>query len=71
MGDEIMKKDKTATIRTAREILNSRPVYLDTETTGLGNDAEIVDIAIIDSVGKQFETLAYGLLEEIKRKHNG
>jgi DNA polymerase-3 subunit epsilon len=28
-------------------------VYLDTETTGLGNDAEIVDIAIIDSDGTE------------------
>jgi DNA polymerase-3 subunit epsilon len=53
MGDETMEKDKTATIRTAREILNSGPVYLDTETTGLGNDAEIVDIAIIDSDGTE------------------
>ena len=27
-------------------------LYLDTETTGLGNDAEIVDIAVIDSSGR-------------------
>src|SRR5581483_966548 len=27
-------------------------VYLDTDTTGLGRAAEIVDIAIVDSVGR-------------------
>jgi DNA polymerase-3 subunit epsilon len=48
-----MKDAKKDAIRTAHEILNSGPVYLDTETTGLGNDAEIVDIAIIDSDGTE------------------
>lgn len=28
------------------------PVYLDTETTGLGSNAEIIEIAILDSDGK-------------------
>lgn len=39
------KKEATA---KAKEWLNSKPLYLDSETTGLGNDAEIVDICIID-----------------------
>ncbi len=38
-------------IRKAKEWLERKPVYLDTETTGLGNDAEIVEIAIVDSEG--------------------
>jgi DNA polymerase-3 subunit epsilon len=38
-------------IRMAREILASNPVYVDTETTGLGRDAEIVEIAIVDHEG--------------------
>ncbi len=38
-------------IRTAKAWLQRRPVYLDTETTGLGPDAEIVEIAIVDSDG--------------------
>jgi DNA polymerase-3 subunit epsilon len=35
----------------ARSILNKNPVYLDTETTGLDKNAEIVEIAIIDCAG--------------------
>ena len=38
-------------IRMAREILASNPAYVDTETTGLGRDAEIVEIAIVDHEG--------------------
>ncbi len=32
----------------ARELLQSHPVYLDTETTGLHNAAEVIEIGIID-----------------------
>lgn len=43
---------RTRSIAWAREIIDdSRTVFLDTETTGLGGDAEIVDIAIIDIHG--------------------
>lgn len=38
-------------IKAARQLLATNPVILDTETTGLGNDAEIVEIAMIDSDG--------------------
>jgi DNA polymerase III subunit epsilon len=42
----------------AQRILQSRPVFLDTETTGLGPDAEVVEIAIVDSAGATlFESL--------------
>ncbi|MCF7989008.1 MAG: 3'-5' exonuclease [Thiohalocapsa sp.] len=37
--------------RIARGWLARRPVYLDTETTGLGPDAEIVEIAILETDG--------------------
>ena len=46
-----MKPDKIEAIKTAREIVGLRPVYLDTETTGLDSEAEIVDIAIIGPEG--------------------
>jgi DNA polymerase III subunit epsilon len=36
----------------ARYWLSLNPLYLDTETTGLGPDAEIVQIAIIDDTGR-------------------
>lgn len=36
----------------AREWLDINALILDTETTGLGGDAEIVEISIIDSTGK-------------------
>jgi DNA polymerase-3 subunit epsilon len=38
-------------VRTAREILESRPVYLDTETTGLGPGSQIIEICVLDSDG--------------------
>jgi DNA polymerase-3 subunit epsilon len=38
-------------ILTARHILDQRPVFLDTETTGLDYTAEIVEISIVDSDG--------------------
>jgi DNA polymerase III subunit epsilon len=38
-------------VRMAREILATQPVYVDTETTGLGRDAEIVELAIVDNDG--------------------
>lgn len=53
-----MNTDKIEAIKTAREWLKLKPVYLDTETTGLDSQAEIVDIAIIDSDGtKLVDTL--------------
>jgi DNA polymerase-3 subunit epsilon len=38
-------------IDTARTILEKKPVYLDTETTGLNSDDEIIEIAIVDDDG--------------------
>lgn len=35
-------------IQTARELLKLHPVYLDTETTGIDSNSEIVEICIID-----------------------
>lgn len=39
-------------IQTARQVLNVKPVYLDTETTGLERSDEIVEIAIVDAEGQ-------------------
>ena len=45
-------------IETARKIVSMRPVYLDTETTGLERSDEIVEISIIDDEGQVvFESL--------------
>lgn len=38
-------------ITTAREILLHNPVYLDTETTGLGPQDEIIEVTVIDHDG--------------------
>ena len=35
----------------AREMVARRPVYLDTETTGLDSESEIVEISLVDSDG--------------------
>ncbi len=39
-------------IQIARQIIEQRPVYIDTETTGIGKEDEIVEISIIDFDGK-------------------
>ena len=43
--------ERADAIKTARSILNQKPVYLDTETTGLERSDEIVEIALIDFDG--------------------
>lgn len=44
--------DYNETIETATRWLHSDPLFLDTETTGLGVEAEICEIAILDMQGK-------------------
>jgi len=39
-------------VQLARQIIAKNPVYLDTETTGLEKQDEIVEIAIIDDMGE-------------------
>lgn len=43
--------DRSRAILTAREWIERRPLFLDTETTGLGPGDQIVDIAVVDSDG--------------------
>jgi DNA polymerase III epsilon subunit-like protein len=38
-------------IETARSVLAKNPVFLDTETTGLGNEDEIIELAIVEHDG--------------------
>jgi hypothetical protein len=38
-------------INKARQILALNPIFLDTETTGLGVRAEIVEICLVDLAG--------------------
>ncbi|MGD9092824.1 MAG: 3'-5' exonuclease [Anaerolineales bacterium] len=44
--------DRKSAIQTARRILLRAPLYLDTETTGIDQKSEIVEICIIDNKGK-------------------
>ncbi|NLG99843.1 MAG: 3'-5' exonuclease [Chloroflexi bacterium] len=45
-------------IETAQKVLSARPVYLDTETTGLSRTDEIIEISIVDDDGSVlFESL--------------
>lgn len=47
-----MKEDRLDAIKLAKSIIELKPVYLDTETSGLRDNAEIVEIAILDHDGK-------------------
>ena len=42
---------RRSAIETAREMVARRPVYLDTETTGLDAQSEIVEISLVDADG--------------------
>ncbi len=42
---------RIAAIQAARDICNQNPIFLDTETTGLDSNAEIVEIVVLDSDG--------------------
>lgn len=48
MGDLGARRE---VVRRARDILAQRPVYLDTETTGLAATDEIVEICLVDDDG--------------------
>ncbi len=39
-------------IETARKVIENRPIYLDTETTGLERSDEIIEISIVDDEGQ-------------------
>ena len=43
--------DRNKAIERAKEFLAGNPLFLDTETTGLDNDSEICEIAIIEADG--------------------
>jgi DNA polymerase-3 subunit epsilon len=47
-----LNKYRIEAIATARAIMANDPVFIDTETTGLGSDAEVCDIAVVNSAGE-------------------
>lgn len=52
--DQLLDEDSTErqrAARIAREWLTLNPLFVDTETTGLEDDAEIVSIAVVDAAG--------------------
>lgn len=50
--------DRLLAIETARQKLASQPLYLDTETTGIEVNDEIIEISLIDDAGQAlFESL--------------
>jgi len=44
--------ERQRAVLVAREILEARPVYIDTETTGLDPDSEIIEICVLDQDGR-------------------
>jgi DNA polymerase-3 subunit epsilon len=47
----INSRSRKSAIEEARLLIQSNPVYLDTETTGLHQTAEVIEIGIIDDQG--------------------
>lgn len=47
----MLPSNRSTAIQAARRYSQSRPVFLDTETTGLDDSAEIVEITLIDHQG--------------------
>ncbi len=52
VGKHIPRKPRKDVIRDAQAYLASHPLYLDTETTGVHNQAEVIEVGIIDDDGK-------------------
>jgi DNA polymerase-3 subunit epsilon len=50
--NEKLNTDRQRAIDQAAQVMTQSPLFLDTETTGLGEDAEICEIAIIDDQGQ-------------------
>ena len=46
------KYDKHQVIRLVKQLVNGNAFILDTETTGLGEKDEIVELSIIDSISE-------------------
>ena len=58
MTNPVTPSVRQRAIETAKSLVKMRPVYLDTETTGLGKTDEIIEISIIDDDGSTLiETL--------------
>jgi DNA polymerase-3 subunit epsilon len=51
MYNNVTAGNQASAIELAKKIIEQQPVYLDTETTGLDRDDEIVEISIIDHDG--------------------
>lgn len=49
MADPIARREA---IQEAQRLLQARPLYLDTETTGTGPTAEVIEVGVVDSEGK-------------------
>lgn len=61
-------------IHQAQTLLAAHPVYLDTETTGIGANAEVIEVGVVDEDGKLLFTSLVrprGLIEpEAMQVHN-
>lgn len=44
-------EDHAQAVKRAKEIMEARPLFVDTETTGLGIEAEVCDLAVVDYDG--------------------
>lgn len=48
MLTDVHEQSHIDAILSARRVLQKQPIYLDTETTGLDFDAEVIDVAVIN-----------------------
>lgn len=44
--------DRQAAVQSARQLLSRRPIFLDTETTGLNPLDEVIELALLDADGQ-------------------
>ena len=48
---DFQRKARLQAVELARRVLQQKPIYIDTETTGLDSSAEIVEISVVDHDG--------------------
>ncbi len=48
---DFQRKARLQAVEIAQRVLQQKPVYIDTETTGLDSSAEIIEISVVDHDG--------------------
>lgn len=66
--NSIYQSQQEQVIRYAKEVIEQKPVYLDTETTGLSSNDEVIELTIVDHDGSLLFSRLFRPLQPIPRQ---